>query len=80
MTTIDEIPQLQAAYGSDWIIRVANGVACATRRRDLSAEELGAGLAMTLFDGDDGSLSEQLAKQQRIENELAAAGLSGDAA
>lgn len=70
MTSLDEVQKLQTAYGSDWTIRITNSVARATRRRNLSDEEMSAGMAMTLFDGDGSSLAEQLAEQQCIEDDL----------
>jgi len=76
MTTVDDVQFLQGAYGSDWIIRITKGRARATRRRDLSDEEMSAGMEMTLFDGDGGTLTEQLNKQELLERELIEAGLS----
>src|SRR3954462_11276918 len=69
-TTPKDVLQLRADYGRSWTVRMLHGTACATRRRDLSDSELGAGLAMTLYDGDRESLSEQLIEQTRIEESL----------
>jgi|1185.fasta_scaffold47417_3 hypothetical protein len=72
-TTLEDVQRLQADYGHSWNVRMLNGTACATRRRDLSDSELGAGLAMTLYDGDRNSLAEQLIEQARIEESLSSA-------
>mgnify|MGYP001614281398 CR=1 FL=1 len=69
-TTPEDVPQLQADYGHGWNVRMLHGTACATRRGDLSDSEIDAGLAMTLYDGDRGSLAEQLQRQTRIEKSL----------
>lgn len=69
-TSEEDVQHLQADYGKSWNVRMLHGTACATRRRDLSDSELGAGLAMTLYDGDRESLSEQLIEQTRIEESL----------
>lgn len=82
--TDTELVQLQEAYGSSWNVRIPpNGHPTATRRRDLSPEELGAELVMTLAEDQIGlpgceSLADQLAKQQRIEDELTAAALADE--
>jgi hypothetical protein len=73
--TPEELGDLHAAYGADWLIRVTNSKAAATRRRSLSDEEIAAGMAMTLYDGDGGSLAQLLFAQQRLEDELTEAGL-----
>lgn len=73
--TPEELGTLQEAYGGDWSIRVTTRKGVATRRRSLSDEELAAGMAMTLYDGEGGSLAELLFKQQRLEDDLTEAGL-----
>lgn len=80
--TDEELVNLQQAYGSDWTVRIPpHEKPTATRHRSLSREELGAGLAMTLVEDRQGyprcrSLADQLADQQRIENELIEAALA----
>ena len=69
-TTLEDVQQLQADYGHGWNVRMLHGTARATRRRDLSDAENAAGLAMTLYDGDRGSLAEQLIEHARIEESL----------
>lgn len=73
--TQQDLSELQLAYGSDWYIRIINAEPRATRRRSLSDEEISAGMAMTLFDGDGGRLAELLIKQERIESDLIKAAL-----